>query len=388
LKDWRDDSAIYGGVTPISEYELRDVNRDGFPDLVGKDRTSSTGRTFLNTGKPRAGQSTVWYESEISGGLGRIPANMQGIADFDGDGLHDTIQYGCGSLQQGCDHNPGYPYPFIERLFLSTGASYTGVPSDDPRMTVLKGFTPPSLQAGIRMENWAFLPVDINADGLADLVQRILLPYGNPEAASGRLLFNTGTTFVDLDGKKSWQDPAGSTPPVPRVPLQNRIFDSGDANTTFIDLDGDGVIDLASRVGAWRNTYRPPVISAFPNGLARKSVPTYRVITTADAQGYTSCSGNPVYCDSMWDKTKLASGSTFMSAPLRVVASLAVDDGIGGTSTTDYEYRDLRASPSGRGPQGFASVSVTGPEDKSQPAGHRSRIETKTEYFQALLTSS
>jgi len=379
---WRDDSAIYGGVTPISEYELRDVNRDGLPDLVGRDRTSSEGKTFLNTGKHSANQPTVWIRFDMSERPGRIPANMQGIADFDGDGLHDTIQYGCGSNEPGCDHNPSYPYPFIERIILSTGAGYDLLGATDPRMTFLKGFTPPTLNLAIRVEDWAFIPVDINADGLADLVQRVMGPYDNPENASGRLLFNTGTTFVDLDGKTSWKDPLGSTPPVPRVPLQNRLVDSGDANATFIDLDGDGVPDLASTRDASRNTYRPPMITHFPNGLAKKTVPTYKVITTADAQGYPTCSGHPVYCDSTWNKTALASGTSFMITPMRVVASLAVDDGIGGTATTDYEYRDLRVSPSGRGPQGFGSVITTGPEDRSQPTGHRTRIETKTEYLQ------
>jgi len=64
-----------------------------------------------------------------------------------------------------------------------------------------------------------------------------------------------------------------------------------------------------------------------------------------------------------------------------VVASLAADDGKGATPIiTDYEYRDLRASPSGRGPQGFSTIIVTGPVDLSQSP--RTRIETETAYLQ------
>jgi hypothetical protein len=171
--------------------------------------------------------------------------------------------------------------------------------------------------------------------------------------------------------------------PVPRVPRENRT--TGDENTTFIDLDGDGVTDLASTTMSWLNTFRPPVIKGFPNGLAKNTVPIYKVITTADAQSDTARPGHPTYQDSTSGSKPLAlaSGTSFMTTPLRVVASLAADDGIGGTATTDYEYRDLRASPSGRGPQGFSHRHRDwATRIRACQPGHRTRIKTKTQYVQ------
>jgi len=55
---WREDSAKYGGITPISDYVLIDANRDGLPDLVGKYDTEAEGKTYLNTGVPLSGHTT------------------------------------------------------------------------------------------------------------------------------------------------------------------------------------------------------------------------------------------------------------------------------------------------------------------------------------------
>jgi RHS repeat-associated protein len=394
---WEDATAKFGGITPIYDYELRDVNRDGLPDLVGRSHTQASGKTYVNTGKILPGHTTVWVSSDI-GLPADIPRWMESTADFDGDGLYDVFQFGCLALLQGtwppglrwqdllaCPDNVPWdvPIPSTETIAVSTGVGYAPLPPSDPRMAVLKGFVPPANDTILKMENYAFVAVDINGDGLSDLVQRGVGSNGNLTTL-GRVLFNTGGTFIALDGATSYKDPIATdaTPsipkPVPRIPQGGRLY--GDSNTTFIDLDGDGVTDLANNVSAWRNTFQPPRIVGFPNGLAKKTVPTYQVITTAEAQNNPARPGHPTYEKEA--APTLASGTSFMLTPLRVVASIAADDGIGGTAVTDYEYRKLRASPSGRGPQGFGTIIVTGPEDKSLPIDHRTRIETETDYLQ------
>ncbi len=77
------------------------------------------------------------------------------------------------------------------------------------------------------------------------------------------------------------------------------------------------------------------MIKGFPNGLAKKTVTTYQVITTAAAQNNTAYPGHPTYKDSESYGTAPASGTSFAITPLRVVASLAADDGVGGTATTN-----------------------------------------------------
>jgi RHS repeat-associated protein len=394
---WISASDIYGGITLISNYELRDVNRDGLPDLVGKGLTSAAGKTYLNTGTVLPGHSTVWIPFD-AGLPAEMPEWMETTADFDGDGLLDAYQFGCllipSSLPPGtkwqdfaaCAQDVTWytTIPRTNKISLSNGVGYDALPSTDPRSVVLDAFVPKDTNSNTeRMEAYNFVAVDVNADGLADLVQRIMWPNGSSTGAPGRLLFNTGTSFIALDGATSYKDPVGTgsnmPKPVPRVPQNGRIL--GDENLTFMDLDGDGVTDMAGySINSSRNTFRPPTIKGFPNGLAKKTVLSYKVITTAEAQSKTSRHGHPVYWDSTWDGTPLATGTSFALIPLRVVESIAADDGIGGTATTDYEYQDMRASPSGRGPQGFATVITTAPKDRDQTT----RIETKTSYRQVF----
>ena len=186
------------------------------------------------------------------------------------------------------------------------------------------------------------------------------LEFGPPISAPilGRVLFNTGKPSSPSTGQ-SWKDPL-STVPTASADAGSQVPESqatrATPTTTFIDLDGDGVTDLASK----NNGVAEHLPAAGDKGLSERprqeDGTDYKVITTADAQSDADRPGHPTYQDSTSGPKPLplASGTSFMTTPLRVVASLAADDGIGGTAITDYEYRDLRASPSGRGPQGFS----------------------------------
>ncbi len=246
-----DASDKYGGITPISDYELRDVNRDGLPDLVGKKHTEAAGKTYVNTGKPLSGHTTVWVPFDV-GLPAEVPAWMENTADFDGDGLYDVIQFGCLAQSNdpatwnqllACPHDLAWytSIPMTETMALSTGLGYASVPSTDPRMAVLNGFTPPSTATGsFSMEDYAFVPVDINADGLADLVQRgtvggVRLPPTTRSLQHGGDLRCPRRGYV-LPGSRG----SGA---VPFVPIGDRV-QFRDPNVTFIDLDGDGVTDL------------------------------------------------------------------------------------------------------------------------------------------------
>jgi len=375
---WEDAGGAYSGVTPVSDYELRDMNRDGLPDLVGKFGTDSAGKVYVQSGDPS------WISSDHLAPAS-LPHSMEQFGDFDGDGFYDILQYGCrvtDSTDPPCsaeDSPTPTPVPFTRQIGYANGVGYEQASAGDPRAQFLVGFTPPTDDPDFpyRLEHWAFTTVDVNADGLADLVQRKLDPpfiESGINIAPGRLLLNTGSTFVTLNGADSYDDSIESNS-IPAVPRQNRL--TGDVNTTFIDLDGDGVTDLANMGTAWRNTFTPPRISAFTDGLATTDV-NYTVITTKAAQTQGLTADHPRYANS----GTTSPGSAFMTAPLRVVTQVVTPDGLGGLLTTDYEYRDLRASPVGRGPQGFRQVIVTGPEDKSQLTP--TRIRTTTTYLQGF----
>jgi len=141
--------------------------------------------------------------------------------------------------------------------------------------------------------------------------------------------------------------------------------------TIYVDLNGDGMTDIAQtriqdgelKSRTWFNTFVAPMITGFPNGLAKPSEVSYVSI---------SGSLNGVYSDSHI----VEAGTTRLAVPLRVVRSIVAEDGRGQgfTSTTDYQYGDLRASATGRGPQGFKRMTVI---DRA------SGVTTTTTYAQA-----
>jgi RHS repeat-associated protein len=105
-------------------------------------------------------------------------------------------------------------------------------------------------------------------------------------------------------------------------------------------------------------------------------VVTYAVITTADAQDPQK---GPTYSD----PNVLGGAAAYFITPLRVVASISAEDGLanGTMFTTTYRYQSLRASTLGRGPQGFAKITVIDGRAvlNTNPLLHRI---TETNYFQ------
>ncbi len=133
----------------------------------------------------------------------------------------------------------------------------------------------------------------------------------------------------------------------------------------FVDLDGDGLPDHITTVPlanapvrrrAWLNDSDPPVIWEFPNGLAAKTRVSYEAIFTKNGQSGGSAA---VYTDTGTLVDSMGAKTRPLKAPLRVVYFVATDNGVGPTSNVSYQYFDLRASPSGYGPQGFAKTVTT-----------------------------
>src|SRR6185369_5027926 len=85
----------------------------------------------------------------------------------------------------------------------------------------------------------------------------------HPTPGGGQVLINTGLTWRDINGLTGWQPSPGANP-VPVTP-DTALLENG---AMFVDLNGDGVTDLVSDSDAWINTFKPPVIRDFPNGLA------------------------------------------------------------------------------------------------------------------------
>jgi RHS repeat-associated protein len=330
------DSAGY-----VTGYHLEDYNRDGLTDLVPNfDWTygvymSNPNTVTLNLGSNKGFAGTVWQHATFATPPAHVFPWRGGdvAADVDGDGLLDSVT----SVGE-------------RRVAFGTGIAYTANGTSG-YMNALDNFAVIPVVQPPRFSDVAFGMADINADGLPDYIVNYI--------TGGRLLVNTGATWKDLYGETSRTTSglggqAGPNP-IPVVPSEI----TPELGAAFVDLDGDGVTDHVQSSGSagykasYLNKFRPPIITKFPNGLARKSEVAYVVITSSDAQGTYS------------DDHDIAPGTTHMAPPLRVVEWVAAEDGTasGTLAKTTYFYSALRSSSAGRGPQGFRTITVQEPPD-------------------------
>jgi len=370
------DFSWWTSLQNASDYHLEDINRDGLMDIVsGKTRSVDGGlvydvllnktlgkgdayETLYNPGNPDNTQPTtvfsMWKTTtfpSLTGHEHDVLSNPHHAGDIDGDGLIDIFRD---------DPITASGTPDGQILF-STGLSYALVNGANGYLDAIRPLP-------TRGNGWGIggALVDLNSDGLADWVETADTraegwPYG------GRPFINTGSSWQDVSGPPNDSSLTGGNNPVPVVPINDRRY-----GLAYVDLNGDGVTDAVQAwhspndehfYHAWLNTFRPPVITGFPDGLAPPTSVGYEVITTPAAKS------NGIYSDS----NTFAPGTKQLTLPMRVVASVTRDGGAGGLLTTFYAYSDLRDSVDGHGPQGFATVKVTDPL----------QISTLTTYAQA-----
>ena len=403
--------------------QIADINRDGLPDVQAVQYlTDASGNldsysvTFLN----KDGKDF------LPGGIVNTPSpsatvltdNKHGIAygDLDGDGFYDVV-----SLESLWGINGHNSQSDTNRIQSGVGVSNGmnmgfGNSQSSLFTTVLNSSLPPN-PIGFQPGDYAFSLVDVNGDGLADLVRN----HTFSQTGYGELFVNNGVQWKEFGNTTSTWASGTINDSVPMVPNDNSpcvysfsepldpecsfVVDTAQANvvlynyddahgSVFIDLDGDGLPDIVKDTQvplhqpappdpncvchglpgtgclpntkckttpsdtashAWINAFAKPTITGFPNALATATTVNYVTTTTAAAQ-----SGNqPTYHDS----GALDSGTTYMPAPVDVVQSVTRDTGIGGTSTSTYQYTDLRGSAFGYGSQGFKTVAVTDPSN-------------------------
>ena len=341
---------------PLTKSGFRDFNRDGILDYL----------TSENLGK-NGPNGSVWQSSYVTPDPNAgISSAATAYGDVDGDGLRDSVA--------------SLPYP--DTRYLGTTAFATGygfsTTGTDSYATSLDKYRPLIPVLDPLTSNEAFSMADINGDGLADIIlNHCNLSNCTDRFDDGQLLVNTGSEWVDVNGATG-RVTTGQPNKVPLVPTD--FLNDGRLGAAFVDVDGDGITDLVQASSAlgtrntWLNKFQPPTIKSFPNGLARKTDVTYAVITTADAQKAISggdADGETIYSSS----GNLDPGTSYLAVPMRVVATVVAEDGTGtgATFSTSYQYRDLRASSIGRGPQGFARVIAT---------DHLRQISTTADYAQ------
>jgi len=307
---WTEDTSI---VVPIYftsdggfDFGVRviDVDGDGMQDIV-QSREGMTAVVYINNG-----DGTSWTQDTAY----TVPVNFvnaslydQGVRTFDvnADGLLDLVY-------------SRYTSTLNEAVYINNGND-TGW-TEDTNYSVPVAFTfSIGYDMGVR-------PMDINGDGLTDLVQDFY--SGSSDV--------THVYINDGDGT-GWTENTSYTPP---IHFTNGIMDLG---VRAEDINGDGREDVvSSRDSGALDEHLYLASPTFSDKLTTVTTST-GASTTVTYQPSTTVGGN-------------------LSFPLSVVATETVDDGLGNTATTSYDFADgdyYYASEYDRKFAGFGMVTIT-----------------------------
>ncbi len=383
---------------------LTDLNADGLLDLVlgspNGDRKSwrNTGSSnprwaewaaynppaalaaerALVTDWPTTNSSGLDFEDESYDTTGWI-------ADFNGDSLPDLMY----KLvpQERISGNREYIH---YKVRLNTGTQWSSTVNHE--FSHLLDFGADGPDGGIRL-------VDLNGDGLIDLMRvnnghdLVLYNTGNgfwnntpftktPEFQDGSadiVVSRFGRQLLDLnydgrtdvllgnnapawlstetaDNNDGWQELTDYILPM----YMDWGFSNGAAR--IVDINGDGRTDILGRVdasslsGAWTQSSGKRFITGVKDGLDNTLEIKYKALTDKRLGGRS----HPLYTQT--NNTLAKPLERQANIPLQVVSQVTSNDGIGGELTTEYAYEGLTAVITGRGLQGFDSVTSYHPD--------------------------
>jgi len=136
-----------------------------------------------------------------------------------------------------------------------------------------------------------------------------------------------------------------------KMPMAISVDGFGDLGTRFADLNGDGLPDFIYAraynntlyANSWIDTTHRDLILSLTTGLGAVTTVSYAPLT--DGSVYSKDSGAVYpYVD--------------VQAPLYVVSSVSVSDGVGGSRVTDYTYAGAKSHQRGGGFLGFRQVTA------------------------------
>jgi hypothetical protein len=352
-----------------------DINGDGLPDVVRSLWTpgGTYSNAWLNTGSDWV-DTPAWYPPYFLYSRG-FDNEGTALIDVNGDGLPDFVRHLWTS--EGVYRN----------AWFNTGSGWTPAPA---------GFAPPYYLHSRGLDNEGTALVDVNGDGLVDLVRHLYvdgvshqdawLNTGNgwvsaPQWVPPYPLFSRGhgsegTAFVDLNGdglpdlvRKLWVDGATYTgawlntgngwqqvadsPYVPPYYIYSRGLDN--EGTEFIDVDGDGVADVV------RNIWVEGVVQAgaYRNRAGRGDL----LLSAAQGLRVVEFAYEPIAKVSVHAKDTQAAQYPVVNlqAAMVVVRSAKQSNGLGpaGRREVTYFYRKAKAHLQGGGFLGFGETEST-----------------------------
>ncbi|HUP91336.1 MAG TPA: RHS repeat-associated core domain-containing protein [Solimonas sp.] len=341
------DGSATGGVgTEDMGVRFVDVNGDGLVDML-YNRWVNSGLTYagayLNSpsgwvAAPEYTPPHYFVADDVAGASGTQDMGVR-FADLNGDGLVDFMysRYVNATTQE-------------SGAWLNTGRGWVF----DANYTPPIYFVADAAGGAVGIQDVGARVVDVNGDGLADLVQGRVPASGSIFSA----WLNTG---------HGWRQANEYAPPY-EIVRDGAGGGSGpqDMGARFEDVNGDGVVDFI-----FHRYYNP----AAYKGAYLNPTPAEQVIRITDGLGaqisieYASLTDPTVYAK--------GSGSTYpimdVQTPMKVVKSYTMTNGVGGTNVRRHFYRGLKVHQRGLGTLGFSQC-----EETDEARG----IRTVTQYRQ------
>lgn len=388
--------------------QLLDVNGDTYPDLVQSLESPGRQRVFLHNGVDRWIQDFNFNVPFIMGWSGLSYGFMS--MDVNGDGLVDYVQ-----SQQSANQIP----PHSQGVYMNNG--------DGTGWSLDSNYTIPVFFYSYEGKDFGVRPVDVNSDGLPDLVHSYI-----DNINSGNSIHDVYLNKGDGTGwvlESSYQIPADLKH---SRSLGFSDSSSHDLGVRPVDVNGDGLIDLvrsaeSNVIGSAEAVYynkgngegwqMQTGYAGVPENFVRQYTYVQRGVRMLDANGdglpdimraelYAGQMQSAVYLAEPGDTDVLTNihhgtgahtsvsyknstayrvGSALKNPGLpysiKTVEQVTVDDGNGVIGTTTYDYEGgsyYYETPQERRVSGFKMVTVT------DPAGHR----TKTYYHQGNETDT
>jgi len=306
-----------------------DYNNDGLIDIIIL--YNGGYKIYYNNG----GDSDSLKFTETKTKTGTNLANQWRVqqGDFDGDGLLDFVYFVSGETWLWIARNNG------DGTFTCTKTDDIGVGNhssskDDTRFAVMV--------------------YDIDSDGKSDamICKAGYVHHGFPK-------FENEYTDTQI----RWLISDGTTLKLSKSNVKHRENDANESSIFLGDFDGDGNIELANYgsdlnsttdIFAENKIYVYRKFSYLPN--------SGRIIEIIDGMGnstsieYANATNPVVY-------TKSISANRYpvniYTLPLSVVKSITSTNGVAGSQTIQYSYKDLKIHMRGSGPLGFMEVSST-----------------------------